>query len=113
MNENAMSTVIYLALFMMIISVFVTVWLRRQRSHSIDGEGLRLIQRLSLGQREQVVLIEMAGERMLLGVTSSEIQLLCTVRQSTELNKIGTKVLVDHVQAELSDNLSERIVINS
>lgn len=113
MNENSLSTVIYLALFMMIIGVFAVIWLRRQQSHSIGGEGLRLIQRLSLGQREQIVLIDVAGERMLLGVTSHGIQLLCAVRHSTEPTKVGTKVQVGRVQATSEADPGEGIVINS
>jgi len=92
MNENALSTALYLALFMISAAVLVTIGLRLQQSRSIGGEGIRLIQRLPLGQREQVVLIEMAGERMLLGVTSHKIQLLCSVSGSVGLNGVGTKV---------------------
>lgn len=99
MNENALFTLIYLALFMLIVGGFSTFWLRRQRSHSTGERGLRLIQRLPLGQREQVVLIDVAGERMLFGVTSNEIQLLCTVRCSAELDESGTKVQIDRARS--------------
>lgn len=106
MNENALSTVLYLALFIITVAVFANIWLRRQQSRSIGGKGLRLIQRLPLGPREQAVLIEVAGERMLLGVTAHQIQLLCSFRHCVESNGVGTKVQKTSCSSEVYDQPS-------
>lgn len=113
MNENALFTLIYLALFLLIVGGFSIFWLRRPRNHSTGERGLRLIQRLPLGQREQVVLIDVAGERLLLGVTSNEIQLLCTVRCNAELDESGTKVQIDRMRSTSAVTPSDKRIVNS
>jgi flagellar protein FliO/FliZ len=45
-------------------------------SGDIDRNGIRFLRALPLGQRERVALIEMEGERLLIGVTTGGISLL-------------------------------------
>jgi flagellar protein FliO/FliZ len=45
-------------------------------ANDTDRNGIRFLRALPLGQRERVALIELDGERMLIGVTAGGISLL-------------------------------------
>jgi flagellar protein FliO/FliZ len=45
-------------------------------ANDTDRNGIRFLRALPLGQRERVALIELEGERMLIGVTAGGISLL-------------------------------------
>ncbi|WP_442798735.1 flagellar biosynthetic protein FliO [Pantoea vagans] len=73
------------ALLLVLIAIIVTaLWLRRSRwggSLTRKNSLLNVRQSHALGQREQVVIVEVTGRWLLLGVTSGGITLL------TELDK--------------------------
>lgn len=75
-----------LAIVIALIFVLGLAWLaikglrhwqdRFQRGEEEDGRPLRFLRAMPLGQNERVVLIEVEGETMLVGVTSGGISLL-------------------------------------
>ena len=92
MSENALFTLLYPLLFMILIAVAVKFWVRRQVRVRNAGSELRLLQQLPVGQRESLVLVELAGERMLLGITAHHIRLLSSLSRSTDATENGTGV---------------------
>lgn len=68
-----------LSLLLVLGAVFVAAWLLRrmrglQRSRS--AEGLAVVAEIAVGQRERVVLLEVAGERVLVGVAPGSVRAL-------------------------------------
>lgn len=60
-------------------ALVIAGWWLVQRAGGLQiksGNGLRVITALSVGPRERVVLIEIAGEQMLLGVAPGRVNLL-------------------------------------
>jgi flagellar protein FliO/FliZ len=75
---------VVLALGLVLGLAWGAIWLLKKvqdRQLGLDGDNagrgeIRFIRSLPLGQRERVALIELDGERMLLGVTAGGISLL-------------------------------------
>ncbi len=75
---------IILALGFVLGLAWAAIWLLKKvqdRQMGVSGEpdprdNIRFVRSLPLGQRERVTLIEMEGERLLLGVTAGGISLL-------------------------------------
>ncbi len=68
-----------LSLIMVIALILMLAWLmKRMRFSQISGQQgtLRVIKQLSLGQKERVVVVEVGGEQILLGVTPNNVSLL-------------------------------------
>jgi flagellar protein FliO/FliZ len=68
-----------LSLLLVLGAVFVAAWLLRrmrglQRTRS--AEGLTVLAEVAVGQRERVVLLEVAGERVLVGVAPGSVRAL-------------------------------------
>ncbi len=60
-------------------ALVIAGWWLVQRAGGLQiksGNGLRVVTALSVGPRERVVLIEIAGEQMLLGVAPGRVNLL-------------------------------------
>lgn len=75
------------ALLIILLVIMVTAWLVRRCGvvpHRLKGQkGLSIVTTLSVGQRERVVLVNAAGEWLLLGVTAHSITLLTTLDKDT------------------------------
>lgn len=71
------------ALLIILLAIMVTAWLVRRCGvvpHRLKGQkGLAIVTILSVGQRERIVLVNSAGEWLLLGVTANHITLLATL----------------------------------
>nr|WP_087021624.1 flagellar biosynthetic protein FliO [Thaumasiovibrio subtropicus] len=68
-----------LSLVMVIALIFLLAWLmKRMRLPQIAGHQgpLRVVKQLPLGQKERVVVVDVNGEQVLLGVTANNITLL-------------------------------------
>lgn len=62
-----------------LLAVVIAGWWLVRRASGLQikhGNGLRVIAAISVGPRERVVLIELAGEQMLLGVAPGNVNLL-------------------------------------
>ncbi len=85
MKPTASDNLMQDSLFDLIVSMLIVVslivavvWLLRKMPGMQRGVGrnLRFIDGLNVGQKERVVLVEVAGERILLGVASGSVNLL-------------------------------------
>jgi len=56
-------------------------WLKRGKALSGNGP-LKVVQAVAVGARERIVVVDAQGRRLVLGVTSSKIELLAELRAS-------------------------------
>lgn len=57
--------------------IFALAWfIRRNRHFTQEDKQIQFVERMSLGTKEQLVLVEVAGERLLLGVNAGGINTL-------------------------------------
>jgi flagellar protein FliO/FliZ len=73
----------------LVLGVLVAVlWLVRRflsASPAMGGGSMRLLSRLSLGQRKYLALVEVAGEVLVLGISNESINLLGKVQDTESL----------------------------
>jgi flagellar protein FliO/FliZ len=72
-------TQVTLSLLLVLAAVFVAAWLvRRVRGlqRTRPGEGLAVLGEIAVGPRERVVLVDVAGRRVLIGVAPGSVRAL-------------------------------------
>ena len=72
---------------LLIIGAIVFVgWLysRTQRMSSHDGDVIRILAAQPLGPKERVLLVEVAGKQLVLGMTAGQMQMLYVLEQPLE-----------------------------
>ncbi len=67
-------TVGSLALVLAVLVVFL--WLLKRFTPLAGNDALRVVAMLSVGPRERLILVEIDGERLLIGATAQQMQLL-------------------------------------
>lgn len=72
-----------LALMLVIALILALAWLlRRMPGNAFNGSaGLRPVASLAVGAKERLVVVDVGGEHLLIGVTASQISLLHTLPQ--------------------------------
>lgn len=70
-------------LVLIIVAIMVVGWLysRAQGVHSRHGEIIHVVATQPLGPKERVLLVEVGGKQLLLGMTASQIQTLHVLEQ--------------------------------
>jgi flagellar protein FliO/FliZ len=73
-----------LGLMLILALIFVLAWLikRTGRFQTTPNGEIKMLAGLSLGARERAVLLEVSGERILVGVTPQQIQTLHILNQN-------------------------------
>lgn len=73
-----------LGLILILALIFVLAWLikRTGKFQTTPNGEIKMIAGLSLGARERAVLLEVSGERILVGVTPQQIQTLHVLNQN-------------------------------
>ena len=91
-----------IGLGLVLILIFLLAWLIRRTGHfgaSNNGQ-IKMLAGLSLGPRERAVLLDVDGERILIGVTTHHIQTLHILnKHSPEENKEQFSDLLQQVQS--------------
>ena len=79
-NMGAASAQMVLGLAAVLALIFGLAWLARRFNLNGAGvtAGMRLLGAMSVGPKEKIVLVEVEGKRLLLGVTAQQIALLHT-----------------------------------
>lgn len=77
-----------LGLMFVLALIFLLAWLmRRYGAMGLGGNrALRVIAGASVGQKERVVLLQVGERQILLGVTSSQVNMLHTLEKGEELD---------------------------
>lgn len=77
---------VMLALVVVLAAVFVGAFLvRRMRGFTAGGaNGIEVVAQASVGTKERVVIVRVAGSRLLLGVAAGQVSLLQTLPQEPE-----------------------------
>lgn len=89
------------SLVLIIVGIVVVGWLysRAKRMHSCNGEVIHVLATQQLGPKERVLLVEIAGKQLVLGMTASQIQTLHVLEQP----------LVSERRASLPAGFAERL----
>ncbi len=99
-----------LALILMIIAA--CAWIARRAGFAQrlpkGNQILSVVASHSLGQRERVVVIDMEGKRVLIGVTSSQINCLATFDKPSEGDAIPVTPAAGDFQSTLMNLLKKR-----
>ena len=76
--------------FLFVISfIFLMAWLMRRSGRFSYGSGqiIKIISSMSLGMREKILVIEVGGENIVVGVAPGQIRTLHVLKGNTELTK--------------------------
>lgn len=103
LGKLAVALVVVLGVFW----VFARVMHKLQAGQSGAHNGLKVIGGLSLGQRERVVVVQAGEEQLVLGVTSSQINMLHTL--TTPLSLSASEDVGDF-RKKLSAALKKQVV---
>ncbi len=115
-GTHAVSTSGYVAqvvfsLLLVLALIFVSAWVLR-RFATIPGgnpNALRVISALSVGRQEKIVLVEVGGQQLLVGVTPSRISLLHTLAEPVQVPDNGKNVPQGAFAKRLHDALHGQI----
>ncbi len=100
-----------LGLLLVLAVIFLLAWLMR-RVTGIQGnkQHIKILSAVNVGSRERAVLVEVAGEQLLLGVASGQVNLLHKIESpvsdegapnfSVSLQKAAEKITKNSAQAE-------------
>jgi len=90
-SANSSSYLMQLVSGMVIVllSIVVLAWIAKRfnRMQSSGGGNLRIVEGISMGARERVVVVEVDGERLLLGVSPGRINMLYSLATGKQAEK--------------------------
>ncbi len=74
-DTSTMAIQVVLALAIVTASIFALAWVAKRlgNTHLLHNQKMKLISSMALGTREKMVLVEVDGQKLLLGVTPSNI----------------------------------------
>ncbi len=77
---------VMLALVLVLAAVFAVAWLiKRMRGFTAGGaHGIEVVSQAAVGPKERVVIVRVAGARLLLGVAAGQVNLLQTLPAEPE-----------------------------
>ena len=86
---------------LIVVAILIVGWLyrRAQGMHSRSGEVIQILATQALGPKERVLLVEIAGNQLVLGMTASQIQTLHVLEQP----------FVPETQPSLPSGFAERL----
>ncbi|TVP58336.1 MAG: flagellar biosynthetic protein FliO [Halomonadaceae bacterium] len=97
-----------LGLLVVLAAIFLCAWLAR-RVQGLQGgnnQAMKVVAVLSVGQRERVVLVDVAGQQLLLGVTPQSVRTLQVFEQPVITPQGSGNDFASKLQAMLSRNNS-------
>lgn len=94
-----------LSLILVIVAIFFVAWLaRRSGLIRAKGQAIHIIATQSLGARNSLVVIEVDQQRLLLGVTAQQINLLHTLSKSNDFQSQLGLALTQQTHTQHSEN---------
>lgn len=86
--------------------IFLLAWLSKRFNISAPGSNsnMRLISAMSVGQKEKIILVEVEGEKLLLGVTPHQINPL---KEFGKIEEANNKVSVSPLKTDFSEQISK------
>ena len=102
-NLDAMSIILSLLLVLMLI-IAVAFVLKKFQPQGGKMSGLKIIASLHLGTKERLVVVEVDGKQLLLGVTSQQISLIQTLENPMEVGQPLTMDIGQNIVKLLKKN---------
>lgn len=78
---------IMISLVFILMIIFMGAWLLKRfgRVNGVAHDQMRVLANMAVGQRERIILLEVGGEQLLIGVTSSRVSLLHELKEPLEI----------------------------
>ncbi|SFZ79397.1 flagellar protein FliO/FliZ [Chitinimonas taiwanensis DSM 18899] len=96
---------VFLALGLVIAAIFLAAWLMRRLSpgHFAGAAQLRVVGGVMVGQKERVVVVELADTWLVLGVTSAQVSTLHTLAkpEKADITSVQTNPFAERLAAAL------------
>lgn len=96
---------VFLALGLVIAAIFLAAWLMRRLSpgHFAGAAQLRVVGGVMVGQKERVVVVELADTWLVLGVTSAQVSTLHTLAkpEKADIASVQTNPFAERLAAAL------------
>ena len=76
-----------MALVGVLAIVFVLFWLMKKMNKHVmtsDSRNMKILERINLGPDKMLLLVNIAGKLMVLGVTSNHTEVICELEQTEE-----------------------------
>ncbi len=98
-------------LLVVLVSIIVLAWIAKRfnRMQSLGGGNLRIIEGISMGARERVVVVEVDGSRLLLGVSPGRINMLHILGDASEDQENNTNPTGEKNKEDDEVTFSQRI----
>jgi flagellar protein FliO/FliZ len=91
-NPNIDAASMIMSLLMVLILIFASAWLLKKFNVVNNSvTGMKVISSLSLGNKEKLIVVQVADEQLLLGVSSQQITLIKVLEQPLEVGAPMTK----------------------
>ena len=90
-----------LGLGAVLVLIFGLAWMAKRLNLNVGGvtTGMKVVASLNVGQKEKLLLVEVEGQRLLLGVTAGQVTLLRTMNEADAGESKGD--FADKMQAML------------
>ncbi len=84
---------LFSGLLIVVLSIVALAWLAKRFSHlqAAGGGRLKVIEAVSMGSREKIVIVEADGERLLLGVAPGRINFLQSLSAASPADSTGQR----------------------
>lgn len=87
-NPNLDALSMIMSLLMVLVLIIISAWiLKKFNVVNKSVSGMKVITTLPLGHKEKLVVVQVANEQLLLGVSAQQINLIKTLDEPIELNK--------------------------
>lgn len=73
------------------IAYFILLLLKKKGFGKVEGTYIKVLDVVQIGQDRQLLLVEVEGKRLLIGVTSSNIRLISELRDSKDIHYTGDR----------------------
>ncbi|MDH5378482.1 MAG: flagellar biosynthetic protein FliO [Gammaproteobacteria bacterium] len=99
---------VMIGLIIVVGAIFISAWLyqRYGRVNKVNGEGLKVVGGLSIGNKERVVLLQVGDKQLLVGVTPSHIETLHVLDQPLQAGNADVRPFN---QRQLKNRLADAI----
>lgn len=88
-NQGAYMAQVLLGLLFVLGLVFALAWILKRvgQGSLVGGQQMKVVAAMPMGTRERIALIDVGGQHILLGITSTQINTLHVFEEPIDLNK--------------------------
>ena len=97
------------SLTLILLLIFVGAWLVKRfgRVNGVASDKMQVLANMAVGQRERIILLEIGGEQLLIGVTPSQVNFLYELKEPIDFNKQQNSAV--GLSQKISQNFAEKL----